>query len=213
MDDKNHAIPIIIALIALFVAVISLFRVYPSVENAEVNYSDIMVGILSILVTILLGWNIYSALELKEEWREYKSKIEKLESALKEQEKIYESNIAQMKREIDTISHYGYAITDFCQAYIKLEPEKKNYLTTYCKLMNSLRNFLKTKEKLDWYAPACVENIKEALNKAEELNEKNTDEIEGQIRRYINEIRICDINGFEKYWEQIQELENRRKQL
>jgi hypothetical protein len=41
------------------------------------DYIGVIVGILSLLVTVLIGWNIYIALDIKKEWEKYKKDIDK----------------------------------------------------------------------------------------------------------------------------------------
>lgn len=46
---------------------ICICNIFPRSENLNFDYSGIIVGILSILVTLLIGWNILSVLNMKEE--------------------------------------------------------------------------------------------------------------------------------------------------
>lgn len=176
---------------------------FRSTSDLGFDYIGVIVGILSLLVTVLIGWNIYQVIEIKQELRENKKYTERLENELcKAKERL--------GKEQTDIKHYGYAITDFCQVYVKLEPEKKDYWSTYCKSLSALKNFLKTNEDLNWYAPACIGNMEGALRKAQELNEICSEEISNDIRTYLDEIRTCPLEGFGSYWQQIEELERRR---
>ena len=47
------------------------------VNNLGFDYLGVIVGILAILVTILLGWNIATALDIKEEWKVFQDKQSK----------------------------------------------------------------------------------------------------------------------------------------
>lgn len=167
------------------------------------DYIGAIVGILALLVTVLIGLNIWTVIDVKQEWKENKKYTERLEKELKEAKE-------RLEKEQTAIKHYGYAITDFCQVYVKLEPEKKNYWPTYCKALSALKNFLNTNENLNWYAPACIDNMEAALRKAQELNEICSEEISNDIRTYLNEIRACPLDGFGSYWQQIEEIERRR---
>lgn len=188
-------------IVSLSMSIIALCRQYPS--SLSFDYSGIIVAIFSFLVTILIGWNIWTVIDVKQEWRENKEYTERLESELNEAKE-------RLGKEQNTIRHYGYAITDFCQVYVKLEPERKNYWATYCKALSALKNFLHTKEDLNWYAPACINNMEEALRRAQESNEICSEEINNDIRTYLSEIRTCSIESFSSYWKDIEELESRR---
>lgn len=172
-------------------------------HNLYVSDAGLLTSVLSILVTVLIGWNIYQVIDIKQEWRENKKYTERLEKELKEAKE-------RLAKEQNALKNYGYAITDFCQVYVKLEPEKKDYWSTYCKSLSALKNFLKTNEDLNWYAPACIGNMEGALRKAQELNEICSEEISNDIRTYLDEIRTCPLEGFGSYWQQIEELERRR---
>ncbi|OUO16555.1 hypothetical protein [Odoribacter splanchnicus] len=54
-----------ICVLSLFISVISLCLAYPKHENLCFDYQGIFVGILSILVTVLIGWNIYTLIDLR----------------------------------------------------------------------------------------------------------------------------------------------------
>lgn len=174
-------------------------------NNLGIDYLGIIVGIQSLLVTILIGWNIYQVINIKQEWERSKEYTIRLENDLKKSQEM-------LRKKQDAFKHYGYAITDFCQVYAKLEPKKEDYWSTYCKSLSSLKNFLKTEEDLDWYAPACINNMKDAIGKAEELKEPCNEQINRDIEQYVNEIRTCPINGFNNYWALIDELERKRKE-
>lgn len=175
-------------------------------NNLGIDYIGVIVGILSLLVTVLIGCNIYQVIDIKQEWRENRKYTERLENELCKAKD-------RLGKEQNAIRHYGYAITDFCQVYVKLEPEKKDYWSTYCKSLSALKNFLNTNEDLNWYAPACISNMEEALRKAQELNEICSEETSNNIRTYLDEIRTCPLDGFSDYWEKIEYLERKRKSL
>lgn len=183
---------------------------------------DNLVATLSLLVTILIGWNIYSAISLKNEWKEFKdSEIErekefketeiKKRSELREELENLKKDFSKLEEKYGKFIYFGYAITDFCQVYIKLKTNDDENFKTYAKILNALRNFLKTNEDLNWYAPACIDNMQEALKKAHEKDEKCSPEVEKDILEYLGEIRQCQLQNFDKYWNQINNIEINRK--
>lgn len=56
-----------------------LFAFYPRFSDLNFDYMGVIVAILSLLVTVLIGWNIYSLIDLKEYRRIYKELSEKME--------------------------------------------------------------------------------------------------------------------------------------
>lgn len=180
-------------------------------DNLGFDYLGVIVGILSILVTVLLAWNIWTTIDLKKEVDTTKKRIESSIREVQQKEEDFNNKIQELHKSHEAFNHYGYAITDFCQVYAKLEPEKKNYFQTYCKALNALRNFLKTNESLEWYAPACILNMREALKKAIESNEACSKEVGEKLDEYMDEIRTCSLAGFNKYWKEIDEIEKERR--
>lgn len=61
---------IIFVLISIFNTVsciITLCVICPRVDNIGFDYLGVIVGVLALLVTILIGWNIFSVLDFKKE--------------------------------------------------------------------------------------------------------------------------------------------------
>ena len=65
----------ILSIISIIVSVIALFIAYFRCKPLEANWPGILVGILSVLVTVLIGWNISSLLDVKELAREMEKRI------------------------------------------------------------------------------------------------------------------------------------------
>ena len=193
----------------LLLAILSFY--FPQIKNLGIDYMGVIVGILSLLVTVLLGWNIYTALDIKKEWEKYKKDIDKYTSDLQNKEKEFKEEINNVKNDLEAFRQYGYAITDFCQVYTKLEPIKENYTDTYCKLLNAFRCFAKSNEKAIWYAPACIDNLKESLKKVHELKELFTEEHDIKISKYIDEIMSISKSELSQYKTEIIKIEEDRK--
>lgn len=189
---------------------ICICNIFPRSENLNFDYSGIIVGILSILVTLLMGFNIWNAIDMKNEIDKVKKQFEDFYSSIHKKQEELDKKITELDKKQENIKYFGYAITDFCQVYSKLEPAKKDYFNTYCKSLNALRNFIKTDEKLEWYANACIFNMSEALRMAKEKNEQCDAETEKNIKEYLDEVRKCQLDGFSKHWNKISELENKR---
>ncbi len=68
---------------------------YPDAEVTSMpfDYNGMLVGFFTLLVTLLVGWNIYSTISAKEE-------LEKAKDKLKEQ---YKDDIAKLKADVDNL--------------------------------------------------------------------------------------------------------------
>ena len=200
----------LISTISFLCSVVALSRTFCRAE-LQFDYIGVVVAILSILITILIGWNIWNVIDMKTDIDKVKKQFEDFYSSIHKKQEELDKKITELDKKQENIKYFGYAITDFCQVYSKLEPAKKDYFKTYCKSLNALRNFIKTDEKLEWYANACIYNMSEALRMAKEKNEQCDAETEKNIKEYLDEVRKCQLNGFSKHFEKILELENERK--
>lgn len=77
--DKNHIIVIYIWMVVLTImSIITLVRSFYHNVTLDVDYSGILVGILSALCTVLIGWQIYSLIDFNNRERKNKEEINKL---------------------------------------------------------------------------------------------------------------------------------------
>ena len=58
--------------ISIMVSVAALCRTYPHTSDLGMDYQGVIVGMLALLVTILIGWQIYTAINVKEELKDIK---------------------------------------------------------------------------------------------------------------------------------------------
>ena len=68
----------ILAVIGFALSVFIAFRIFPNNENTGFDYQAILVGIVCGIFTLLVGWNIYQAIDLSKAF----SKVEDLKSNL-----------------------------------------------------------------------------------------------------------------------------------
>ena len=69
-----------LSIIAIMLSCAALFATHPRYPELDLDYQGWITGVLSLLVTVLLGWNIYSVIDLKgmrDEIRELKASMEK----------------------------------------------------------------------------------------------------------------------------------------
>lgn len=100
----------------------SAYAAFVCDKRIETDWMGVLVGILSLLVTVLIGWNIYNLIDFKNKEKEIDRSIQKLNSTL---QKINKHNITS-KSDISTYiaSMYYYLIADkmkiyFAQEYIQ----------------------------------------------------------------------------------------------
>ena len=55
----------ILAVVGFFLSLFIAFRVFPNNDNTNFDYQGVLVGIMAAIFTMLVGWNIFQALDLK----------------------------------------------------------------------------------------------------------------------------------------------------
>lgn len=83
--SKKDVLPFLLATLSLFLSIFVLSYTMPIIaENGGVNYSyvDVVIAILSLLITILLGWQIYNGIKFNEIVDNVKSSEEKATKAV-----------------------------------------------------------------------------------------------------------------------------------
>ena len=72
MSKYGNTKTLILSAISIMVSVAALCRTYPHTSDLGMDYQGVIVGMLALLVTILIGWQIYTAINVKEELKDIK---------------------------------------------------------------------------------------------------------------------------------------------
>lgn len=72
--------------------IVVLCILFPRSQDLCVDYMGIIVGILAILVTVLVGWNVYSLIDLKRNSEKYEKSIQTLTGLISEVRYIQNNN-------------------------------------------------------------------------------------------------------------------------
>lgn len=72
MSKYGNTITLILSAISIMVSVAALCRTYPHTSDLGMDYQGVIVGMLALLVTTLIGWQIYTAINVKEELKDIK---------------------------------------------------------------------------------------------------------------------------------------------
>ena len=121
MEKKSYIISIVALVVSIITLILFFFRVSPNSVVDSNTFISVLVAIIAISVTILVGYQIYNVMELKqsiseydklkEEMKETKSKIEYISIEQNEgfhiiQSRLYSNSI----NKIDSLLHCVYAI-------------------------------------------------------------------------------------------------------
>lgn len=82
MNKYRNIVILILSGISILVSIIALCRTYPHTSDLGMDYQGIIVGILALLVTVLIGWNIYTIIDFnkaRKDVDDMKKKMDKQE--------------------------------------------------------------------------------------------------------------------------------------
>ncbi len=127
---KDSRISFVFVLSVLAIALIFLLSLHPTF--GMIYSSDNMIVALSVLVTVLIGWNIYSALGMKDDIEKYKiqidNNIKQLENLIRENNRESKESIRELKgvRGILSVSHSEIKLSkDGGKAYFTIDSNTK----------------------------------------------------------------------------------------
>ena len=127
---KDSRITFVFILCLLGISLIFFLSLHPTF--GMIYSSDNMIVALSVLVTVLIGWNIYSALGIKDDIEKYKNKIDNtikhLEDRILENNKESKDAINELKgkRGILSVSHSVIKLSkDGGKAYFTIDSNTK----------------------------------------------------------------------------------------
>ena len=63
MSKYGNTITLILSAISIMVSVAALCRTYPHTSDLGMDYQGVIVGILALLVTVLVGMNLYTLVD------------------------------------------------------------------------------------------------------------------------------------------------------
>ena len=116
---KKASISIFLSIIAIIICIINFFVFNIRVAPYEFDVYGVLVGILGILVTFLLGWQIYSVFQMKKEIdklktdisQEVDTEIEKLRKDIKEHTNEMDDELRNLISVLG-FEFYGTILTD-----------------------------------------------------------------------------------------------------
>ena len=93
-------VKLIVCLLAIVLSIIAISRTCYRTVELGFDYLGIIVGVLAILVTFLVGWNIYSAIDAKEKIKIYQDEIDRLKTLQEEQLKAFEKKSYKLQGDL-----------------------------------------------------------------------------------------------------------------
>lgn len=127
MNDKGFwgIIYYLVSTINAISCIVLLCVICPRIENLGFDYIGVIVAILALLVTLLIGWNIFTALDFR---KEVSAKIEECRKQCRHELRLHsELN----NKEFDNVANTLKRAEDYCNKldhllYEHLNDKKKN---------------------------------------------------------------------------------------
>ena len=129
---KTKIISVLISSLAIIYSIVALCLVVPRSRELSFDYIGVIVGILSLLVTVLIGWNIATALNLKEEWAQFKK-------ASDDNRKEMEDLMTTHSNRIDEDMNRSSAYADYLQGEVYTARER--YISAFKMYLAALWKF------------------------------------------------------------------------
>ncbi len=103
-------------------------------KELDFDYYGVIVGVISVLVTLLLGWNIYSVIDIKAAKKEFELELKKNQLSLREfknqfdtlEQNLNKTSLDNIMSTIDILTGSGFVEDDCKEAAI---------LRVYCRLL------------------------------------------------------------------------------
>ena len=98
--SKGNAVAFALSIVGIVSAIVALSLSSPRdlSGNCEVDYTGLLIGILGVLVTVLVGLQLYQALNLKEDAKKVEESNRKAEKAARKANKIEEQYNALLEK-------------------------------------------------------------------------------------------------------------------
>lgn len=124
MIGFNNKLPLILSVASLMLSMAAFGNAYP--RELGIGYLGIIVGVLSMLTTILIGWQILIAIKYSNvEDKIRNSQIEVQKAVIDTKIDFYSMLVEQSERVKDNIGYYNYSIL-LVKQYLALSMHKES---------------------------------------------------------------------------------------
>ncbi|MBD5269580.1 MAG: hypothetical protein HDS43_03050 [Bacteroides sp.] len=172
-----------LSLIAIILSIVAISVTYPRSADSGLDYIGIIVGILGVLVAILIGWQLYNALNLQELVSQTeKAKVDAIEAKNQAEQMLKDTQVSttQLSSNLSSITNEVTHLSNCNRSNIE-------HISTITKEITDLQSIVR--DSMDSYN--SMQSYLEKLN--EELaNKINKDEIqyatEEDAKKMVNDI-------------------------
>lgn len=140
------------SIISLILSLIAISVSCPR-QDLSFDYIGVIVGIQSLLVSALIGWNIFSALDVNK-------RVNKMERKF--------TDIDKMLDEVDDLRYkteeYSMGSIDFVQGIVMMKDKDDNrYDVMYKLFISSMMHYLRCDNQISEHLDRCMDNMEQCL--------------------------------------------------
>lgn len=177
-----------LSLIAIALSIVAICVTYPRSEDSGLDYIGIIVGILGVLVTVLVGWQLYNALNLKELVNQTeKAKADAIEAKNQAEQMLRDTQVSTTQ-----LSSKLTSITDEVTHLANCNRSSIEQISMITKGMTDLQSIVKNSMELYKSMQSYIKKLNEELGK-----KINKDEIQFATEEDIKKM-MDDIFGNDK---------------
>ena len=158
---------IIISVLALVFSIIAICRSFYRTVDIGFDYMGVIVGVLAILVTCLVAWNIHSAIDANHKISEVRNEVNMLQSSINSDKLASERKINKLKSELyDNVVSLNRHILGFEKTTVPLH--LLIYMISSIEYLSKSEDFAAADLRIDYYylmTKDDLELIKKGINK------------------------------------------------
>ena len=135
----------LVATYAAIVATYLLYNSYPAVAEGkgyDFDYIGAIVGIQSLIVTLLLGWNIYSVIDARSRVQRMEDKIQRMEDNNRIFEDKVDAIVKGVKKRIDSVESSADSDSYYIQGIVLSVMNINSHLKTFSAFVKGLNALL-----------------------------------------------------------------------
>lgn len=190
---KDSTFSVILSYIAIFFGIVAIYTTRP--YNWELNFVGTTITILTFLVTILIGWNIYSVIDVRGRITKTEQENEKYKKQLEDKIRSFNEKIYIVECESKTFAFYN-------QAVMRLNSNK--YLVNYNSLQTSLYYALQISTNFAIETIDAILEVMELVIRRRNEDKNRDDKINETVKLEIKNNMELIVKSKNQYFSMIQ---------
>mgnify|MGYP003288801856 CR=1 FL=1 len=154
-------VPTAICIVCTIVIIILLCIYFPRHQELDFDYIGIIIGILSVLVTVLIGWNIYTALDLSKRAKKIEDELytitQDTQKALLDIQQRTKEQFDNQSTQNAESEEYMLGSISFVQGMIMMNTKDHRKILNAIQFLSAISHFAKSHDTKDAIKQSLVE--------------------------------------------------------